>query len=190
MGNSMGKKCPRCGTEITDSNSPYCPKCLIIVNPAILDKTKKSSKSSFDDILEYFDSDIPNQSGKDLLLHIQIRPEDAISGFDREIEFTHTEPCISCTCPHCHGSGKLGEKPSILFGKTILACAKCSGWGKILEGVCKECQGTGTFSVKRTVPMHIPAGIKNGTRVRIEGMGDAGGYRGKNGDLFIEVHIL
>ena len=194
----MGKNCPRCGTEITDPNSPYCPNCLIIVNPTSLDKTKKHSNSFTNEGFKMNDDDCRKifkknpQLGRDILLRIKIRLEDAISGFDREVEVTHTEQCTSCTCPSCHGSGRLGEKPGLFggnFGRSWIVCSRCRGTGNILEGICKDCQSTGHYPVNRRVPVHIPAGIENGTRLCIKGMGDAGNDGEMNGDLFLEVHI-
>jgi molecular chaperone DnaJ len=69
-------------------------------------------------------------------------------------------------------------------------CTQCEGRGKIPEKVCKECRGSGHTRVKRKVSVHIPAGIDNGMRLRMEGYGEAGDYGAHNGDLFIEVYVL
>ncbi|MEI7649772.1 MAG: DnaJ C-terminal domain-containing protein, partial [Methanomicrobiales archaeon] len=60
---------------------------------------------------------------------------------------------------------------------------------KIPEKVCKDCRGSGHTRVKRKVSVHIPAGIDNGMRLRMEGYGEAGDYGAANGDLFIEVYV-
>jgi molecular chaperone DnaJ len=69
-------------------------------------------------------------------------------------------------------------------------CTQCDGRGKIPEKVCKQCKGSGHTRMKRKVSVHIPAGIDNGMRLRMEGYGEAGDYGAHNGDLFIEVYVL
>jgi molecular chaperone DnaJ len=71
----------------------------------------------------------------------------------------------------------------------MMTCNQCGGKGKIPEKVCKECRGSGHSRVKRKVSVHIPAGIDNGMRLRMEGYGEAGDYGAPNGDLFIEVYV-
>jgi molecular chaperone DnaJ len=77
------------------------------------------------------------------------------------------------------------------FGQFIrmTPCSQCEGRGKIPEKVCKQCHGSGHTRVKRTVSVHIPAGIDNGMRLRMEGYGEAGDYGAHNGDLYIEVYV-
>jgi molecular chaperone DnaJ len=77
------------------------------------------------------------------------------------------------------------------FGQFVrmMTCDQCGGKGKIPEKTCKECRGSGHLRVKRKVSVHIPAGIDNGMRLRMEGYGEAGDFGAPNGDLFIEVHV-
>jgi molecular chaperone DnaJ len=136
-------------------------------------------------------------------MRIQIRLEDAVAGMDRDIEVMHTEPCPACsgsgsetkklnTCPRCGGSGQMRQATSSPFGQFIrmTPCTQCEGRGKIPEKVCRDCRGSGHTRVKRKVSVHIPAGIDNGMRLRMEGYGEAGEYGAHNGDLFIEVYVL
>lgn len=161
--------------------------------------------SGFGDIFDFFGGGQRRsgpQRGADLLMRIQIRLEDAVSGIDRDIEVMHTEPCPACsgsgsetkkmtTCPRCGGSGQMRQASSSPFGQFIrmTTCPNCDGRGKIPEKVCKQCRGSGHTRVKRTISVHIPAGIDNGMRLRMEGYGEAGDYGAHNGDLFIEVYI-
>jgi len=162
--------------------------------------------SGFGDIFDFFGGGQRRsgpQPGADLLMRIQIRLEDAVSGMDRDIEVMHTEPCPACsgsgsetkklhTCPRCGGSGQMRQATSSPFGQFIrmTPCTQCEGRGKIPEKVCKECRGSGHTRVKRKVAVHIPAGIDNGMRLRMEGYGEAGDYGAHNGDLYIEVYII
>jgi molecular chaperone DnaJ len=161
--------------------------------------------SGFGDIFDFFGGGQRRsgpQSGADLLMRIQICLEEAVSGVDREIEVMHTEPCPACngsgsetkrlnTCPRCGGSGQMRQAAHSSFGQFVrmMTCNQCGGKGKIPEKVCKECRGSGHSRVKRKVSVHIPAGIDNGIRLRMEGYGEAGDYGAPNGDLFIEVYV-
>jgi hypothetical protein len=98
--------------------------------------------------------------GSDLLMHITINSEEAVSGLERDIEVLHTEQCTNC-----------------------------GGFGKIQGLTCKTCSGKGILRVTRKVSVNIPAGIHNSIRLRLKEFGDAGVHGGRNGDLFIEVHI-
>ncbi len=161
--------------------------------------------SGFGDIFDFFGGGQRRsgpQPGADLLMRIQIRLEDAVSGLDREIEVMHTEPCTKCsgsgsetkrlnTCPRCGGTGQMRQTAQSSFGQFVrmMPCNQCGGKGKIPEKVCKDCRGSGHSRVKRKVSVHIPAGIDNGMRLRMEGYGEAGDYGAANGDLFIEVYV-
>jgi molecular chaperone DnaJ len=161
--------------------------------------------SGFGDIFDFFGGGQRRsgpQPGADLLMRIQIRLEDAVSGVDRDIEVMHTEPCETCngsgsetkrlnTCPRCGGTGQMRQAAHSAFGQFVrmTTCSQCNGKGKIPEKVCRECRGSGHSRVKRKVSVHIPAGIDNGMRLRMEGYGEAGDYGALNGDLFIEVYV-
>ena len=162
--------------------------------------------SGFGDIFDFFGGGgfrrSGPQPGADLLMRIQISLEDVVSGSDRDIDVMHTEPCPACsgsgsetkrlnTCPRCGGSGQMRQAAHSAFGQFVrmTTCSQCSGKGKIPEKVCKECRGSGHSRVKRKVSVHIPAGVDNGVRLRMEGYGEAGEYGAPNGDLFIEVYV-
>jgi len=162
--------------------------------------------SGFGDIFDFFGGGGQRRSGPqpgaDLLMRIQIRLEDAVSGTDREIEVMHSEPCTACSgsgsetkklnvCPRCGGSGQMRQATNSPFGQFVrmMTCSQCGGKGKIPEKICHTCHGTGHSRVKRKVAVHIPAGIDNGMRLRMEGYGEAGDYGAANGDLFLEVYV-
>ena len=161
--------------------------------------------SGFGDIFDFFGGGQRRsgpQPGADLLMRIQIRLEDAVSGVDRDIEVMHTEPCEVCngsgsetkrlnTCPRCGGTGQMRQAAHSAFGQFVrmTTCSQCNGKGKIPEKVCRECHGSGHSRVKRKVSVHIPAGLDNGMRLRMEGYGEAGDFGAPNGDLFIEVYV-
>ncbi|MGA2121785.1 MAG: molecular chaperone DnaJ [Methanoregula sp.] len=165
-----------------------------------------SDFSGFGDIFDFFGGGGQRRSGPqpgaDLLMRIQIRLEDAVSGIDREIEVMHSEPCTACggsgsetkklnVCPRCGGSGQIRQATNSPFGQFVRmsTCTQCGGKGKIPEKMCRECHGSGHTRVKRKISVHIPAGIDNGMRLRMEGYGEAGDYGAANGDLFLEVYV-
>jgi molecular chaperone DnaJ len=71
----------------------------------------------------------------------------------------------------------------------MVTCDHCDGKGKIPEQVCNECRGTGHSQLKEKVCLHLPKGIKNGTRLRMKGNSEVGDYGAKIADLFIEVTV-
>ncbi len=161
--------------------------------------------SGFGDIFDFFGGGQRRsgpQPGADLLMRIQISLEEAVAGVDRDIEVMHTEPCPACsgtgsetkrlhTCSRCGGSGQMRQAAQSSFGQFIrmMTCNQCGGKGKIPEKVCNVCRGSGHSRVKRKVSVHIPAGIDNGMRLRMEGYGEAGDLGAPSGDLFIEVYV-
>ncbi|MEN6610965.1 MAG: molecular chaperone DnaJ [Methanoregulaceae archaeon] len=162
--------------------------------------------NGFGDIFDFFGGGGSRRSGPqpgaDLLMRMQITLEDAVSGIDREIEVYHNEPCPACdgtgsetkrlnTCPQCGGSGQVRQASQSVFGQFVRmsTCPRCEGRGRIPEKRCSSCHGKGTTRVKRTVQLHIPAGVDTGMRLRLEGYGEAGDPGAPNGDLFIEIYV-
>jgi molecular chaperone DnaJ len=110
--------------------------------------------SGFGDIFDFFGGGQRRsgpQPGADLLMRIQIRLEDAVSGVDRDIEVMHTEPCEACngtgsetkrvnTCPRCGGTGQMRQAAHSAFGQFVrmTTCSQCNGKGKIPEKVCRQ----------------------------------------------------
>lgn len=161
--------------------------------------------SGFGDIFDFFGGGQRRagpQPGADLLMRLTIPLEHAVAGTDRDVDVMHTEPCPVCTgtgsetkkqktCPRCGGSGQMRQASSSPFGQFIrmATCTQCGGKGSVPERSCRDCHGTGHTRVKRTVTIHVPPGIDNGMRLRMEGYGEAGDYGAPSGDLFIEVYV-
>ncbi len=140
--------------------------------------------------------------GQDSLLRVKIDLEDAVFGTTKEIEF---ETAVTCTV--CHGSctrearrrppartatGRAGAASHALHPGTVIqteTCARCSGFGTIIEDPCLECDGQGRVRQRRSMKVKIPAGVDKGNRIHLGGEGEAGMAGGPPGDLFIEVDI-
>ena len=142
------------------------------------------------------------QRGADLLMRVEITLKEAALGVDRDFELMHPESCRKCDgtgsenkkttkCPKCHGSGQVRQATQTPFGNFIrqMVCEHCGGTGSIPEVRCSVCKGKGTERVKRTNTVHIPAGVETGSRLRLEGYGEAGEPGAKNGDLYLEFIV-
>jgi molecular chaperone DnaJ len=137
--------------------------------------------------------------GSDLRYISEIKLEDVLKDFEKQIEFDTEEQCGECagmgaakgseavTCKTCRGSGQVVRQQG--FFQMATTCSTCSGTGEMIENPCKPCRGSGRTKTKRKIKVNIPAGVDNGTRLRVTGEGE-GGYRGgPNGDLFVELRV-
>jgi molecular chaperone DnaJ len=136
--------------------------------------------------------------GEDLHYSLDIGFEDAIRGLATEITLQKHSRCAVCTgsgvrpgsslesCPDCGGSGRR-RGGGIL--RTSQACPRCQGSGRIRREACTACGGRGvTFGTER-IAVKIPAGVDNGSRVRLQGMGEPGRNGGPAGDLYILTRV-
>ena len=141
--------------------------------------------------------------GADLRYDLGINFEDAAFGKDMTLKVPRSETCKECNgtgaakgtspeiCPDCHGMGQRQTVTRTPFGQiqTLRTCERCHGTGKIVKTPCNHCHGEGKVKVTRDIKVHIPKGVDNGTRVRIQGGGQAGERGGQPGDLFVIINI-
>ncbi len=141
--------------------------------------------------------------GADLRYDLEIDFEDAAFGAEKEIEIYREENCSSCggtgaeggtalrSCPDCGGAGQIRDVRSHGFGQfvRIHPCRKCKGTGKFIEKRCPECRGTGVLSRGRKINVRIPAGVDQGSRLRLGGEGERGAQGGPPGDLYVVMHV-
>jgi molecular chaperone DnaJ len=91
------------------------------------------------------------------------------------------------TCPTCQGAGKVRvQQGFFLIERT---CQTCGGQGRVIRNPCRVCHGAGTVQRERSLSVTIPAGVEDGTRIRLTGEGEAGGLGAQNGDLYVHVSI-
>ncbi|MFU7502908.1 MAG: molecular chaperone DnaJ [Candidatus Tisiphia sp.] len=140
-----------------------------------------------------------NIRGSDLKYDITVTLQEAFRGIDKNISFTSEVKCQTCNgngsesnagmtkCDACAGQGVTRRQQG--FFTLEQTCAKCQGAGQIIKNPCKKCHGQGRYSQHRNLLVNIPAGIEEGTRIRLTGEGDAGVRGGNNGDLYIFVTI-
>ncbi len=143
------------------------------------------------------------QRGADLRFDLEITFEEAAFGVEKEISLYRDEACEHChgtgaepgskveTCPDCHGTGYVRFTQNTMFGQMVneRPCSKCHGEGKIVSSPCKECRGKGTQKKNKRLKVKIPAGVDNGSRLRVSGEGEAGAKGGPNGDLYVYLYV-
>lgn len=141
--------------------------------------------------------------GNDVLNRIKVDFMDAINGADKELNIEVDEKCPSCggtgaatpndisSCSQCHGAGYVSMRRSSLFGTVTSqeVCPSCNGSGKTIKNKCKDCNGRGYNHKKKTIKIHIPAGIMSGQQIISRGNGERGVNGGPNGDLYIEILV-
>ncbi len=143
------------------------------------------------------------QRGNDLRYDMEITFEEAAFGKDTTVEIPRTEVCPNCkgnaakpgtpikTCSSCNGTGQVQVTQNTAFGRfvNVRTCDRCRGAGKTIETPCPECSGTGRVHKNRKIDVKIPAGVENGSRLRVSGEGEAGLRGGSNGDLYIYIYV-
>ena len=143
------------------------------------------------------------QRGDDLRLDIELEFEDAVFGIEKEIKIDHLETCPTCngtgaksgsrpqTCQTCGGTGSVQQTTRTVLGHftQIVTCPHCHGKGTIISDPCPDCKGKGRKDVEKKLEVKIPAGVDNGSKMRLSREGDAGKNGGVAGDLYIVIHV-
>ena len=137
--------------------------------------------------------------GQDLRYNLELSLEDAFRGQQAEIRVPAAVACGECAgsgaqhgsrpeqCPTCAGIGKV--RASQGFFTIERTCPSCRGTGRIIRHPCKACHGAGLTQKERTLAVDIPAGVEEGTRIRLAGEGQAGLNGGPTGDLYLFISI-
>jgi molecular chaperone DnaJ len=137
--------------------------------------------------------------GSDLRYDMQIKLEEAAFGAEKEIEIAKLATCDKCdgsgaepgsrtiTCSTCSGRGQVISSRG--FFHVSQTCPRCRGAGEVIEKPCQKCRGEGRVEKLSRVKLKIPAGIKESSRLRSLGNGEAGTRGGPPGDLYVVIHI-
>ncbi len=137
--------------------------------------------------------------GDDVTRSLSIGFFDALRGMTTEMTIEAEASCPRCNgsgrvpsrtrrpCPDCAGTGRISHVSGVLRFAT--ACRRCGGEGVLGDEGCGNCQGTGVLRRSEAIKVHIPAGVENGSRVRIQGKGRAGRQGGPPGDLYIVTQV-
>lgn len=139
------------------------------------------------------------ERGADLRYNMEITLPEAFTGKTAQIRVPTSVTCETCsgtgakagtkpsTCPTCGGAGKV--RASQGFFTIERTCPGCHGRGEVIEDPCPSCSGSGRVTKERTLSVTIPAGVEDGTRIRLAGEGEAGLRGGPAGDLYIFLSI-
>jgi molecular chaperone DnaJ len=137
--------------------------------------------------------------GSDLRYNLEISLEEAFKGKQQTIKVTTSASCESCsgsgaekgsqpeTCSTCNGRGAVRVQQG--FFTVERSCHACQGTGKVIKNPCKPCAGSGRVRKEKTLSATIPAGVEEGTRIRLAGEGEAGFRGGPAGDLYIFLSV-
>lgn len=143
------------------------------------------------------------QQGADLQYTMTIQFEEAVFGKETEINIPREENCDHChgtgakpgtqpkTCPDCHGTGQKEQVQDTMFGRVVnrRVCQRCQGRGTVIEQPCSVCHGVGRVKKQKKIRVNIPAGVDDGSRLRVTGQGEAGVNGGPAGDLYIIFRV-
>ncbi|MGE4505061.1 MAG: molecular chaperone DnaJ [Desulfovibrionaceae bacterium] len=138
-------------------------------------------------------------AGADLRYNLTISFREAAKGTEVELEIPKDVPCAECsgtgarkgtqpeTCRQCGGAGHVQQSQG--FFRISVTCPVCRGQGRVITDPCPECSGRGVTRETRSLSVRIPAGIDNGSRLRLRGEGEAGVHGGPPGDLYVVVSV-
>jgi molecular chaperone DnaJ len=139
------------------------------------------------------------QRGEDIRYDLEISFEDSMRGLAADLQIPRMEACSRCqgtggepngglvTCSVCGGRGE------VLYQQSFLAirktCPTCSGRGKVIRQACTQCRGEGYHRIEKKLKVNIPAGVDNGTRLRLSGEGNPGPAGSQPGDLYVVIKV-
>jgi molecular chaperone DnaJ len=139
------------------------------------------------------------ERGRDLEAEVSIGFEQAINGAQVPISVSTYERCQTCggtgakpgtspiVCPRCQGRGIESEGQGLF--SISQPCSRCGGAGTVIEDPCPTCHGAGRNRTVKRYRVNVPAGVKEGSRIRLAGKGEPGRNGGPDGDLFVITHV-
>jgi molecular chaperone DnaJ len=139
------------------------------------------------------------ERGADLRYDVEIMLEQAFAGMEREIVVPRAQACEPCsgsgsegnapleTCRTCNGAGQVRASQGMF--RIVRTCPACNGRGQAVKTPCRSCGGRGLTQKERKLAVKIPAGVEDGTRIRLAGEGDGGARGGPPGDLYLFLSV-
>jgi molecular chaperone DnaJ len=137
--------------------------------------------------------------GADVETEVTLKFSDSIDGATVSLRLTSDTPCSACSgtgakagttprvCPTCSGTGQVSRNQGgFAFSEP---CRDCKGRGLLVDDPCPVCHGSGRAASSRTIQARIPAGVRDGQRIRLTGKGASGERGGPAGDLYVVVHV-
>ena len=143
------------------------------------------------------------QRGADLRYDLSIDFEEAVFGCEKELEVARMEVCHLCSgsgaepgtqpvpCARCNGTGEIRRVQQSILGQfvNVTVCSACRGEGTVIATPCHHCRGQGRERVTRRIRVTIPAGIDDGSQIRLTGEGEPGVNGGPRGNLYVVVSV-
>jgi molecular chaperone DnaJ len=143
------------------------------------------------------------RQGADLRTTLDVSLEEAYEGAAKQMTITRPERCPDCdgeghppeaeaeTCPQCDGRGQQTTVRQSPLGRVqqTQTCTRCGGDGTLYSETCSTCRGDGQIRAESTLQVDVPAGIRDGQTLRMDGEGAPGENRGPNGDLLVEISV-
>lgn len=141
--------------------------------------------------------------GADLQYQVSLTFKEAVFGTEKDVDITRDETCETCqgsgakpgtspeTCSECGGRGEVRRTRQTLLGSMVQVtpCPVCNGQGKTIPDPCPTCRGSGTERKTISKKITIPAGVDDGTRIRLAGEGQPGANNGPSGDLYLIIKV-
>ena len=141
--------------------------------------------------------------GEDLEVQLDLELEDVVFGAEREVTVRTAVRCEDCdgsgaesghppvSCSECGGTGQVRRVRQSLLGQmvTAAACSRCAGLGQVIDHPCPTCEAQGRTIEQRTYNVEVPAGVDDGSTLRLAGRGAAGPRGGAQGDLYAHVRV-
>jgi molecular chaperone DnaJ len=140
-----------------------------------------------------------SERGRDLETEVHVSFDQAMEGAQVPVSVPLSAPCPTCrgtgakpgtspkVCPRCQGRGVEAESQGLF--SISQPCRQCSGTGTVIEDPCPTCQGNGRTRQVKRYRVNIPAGVRDGSRVRLAGKGEAGPRGGPAGDLYVVTRV-
>ena len=143
------------------------------------------------------------QAGAHLKYNLTLNFEEAVFGVEKELEIPRLETCSHCQgsgaepgttptrCPQCQGSGAVRRVQQSIFGamQVQTTCPRCNGEGEIISTVCSKCRGQKRIQETRKLNVQIPAGVDDGTQIRLANEGESGVRGGPSGNLYVVINV-
>lgn len=156
--------------------------------------------SIFDDVFGTRTTRATSRAGNHLLYELEVTLEEAARGAEKSISVRRLSQCPDCrgsgsargdggisVCPQCGGTGQVAFRQG--FFTVRQTCSRCGGLGEVVTSPCRRCGGEGRVREVRRLSVKVPPGVRDGTRLRLAGEGEAGLRGGPPGDLLVVIHV-
>jgi molecular chaperone DnaJ len=141
--------------------------------------------------------------GADARRSLTLTFDEAVFGAEKNFEVQSAELCSVCDglrtepgteperCTQCNGSGEVRRAQQSIFGQfvNVAMCDRCRGEGRVVTHPCKNCRGVGREKKKRKLSVKIPAGVDDGSQMRLSGEGELGSHGGPRGNLYLQLNV-